>query len=158
MDGIRQYILTVTAAAVLCAVVRTLFPEQSPGGKLIRLVCGIFLCFVVISPISTVNLAALPEVIDTWTVSGQEAAAAGEKLAEESTRRFIKEQTEAYILDKAGALGANITVTVTLGEGSLPAPGSVRISGPVSPYARRELEALLEQELGISKENQLWIG
>lgn len=158
MEDIRQYILTVVAASVFCAIVQTLFPEKNTGGTLIRLVCGIFLCFVVVSPVSTIDLGELPEVFDEMNADGKEAAATGENMAEESVRTRIKQQTEAYILDKATALGADITVEVTLDGGSLPVPASIRVFGSVSPDARRELETILEQELGIDKENQLWNG
>jgi hypothetical protein len=47
---------------------------------------------------------------------------------------------------------------VYLSEDTIPVPISVEIRGSVSPYGKQQLTKLLEEELGIAKENQLWIG
>ena len=86
----------------------------------------------------------------------EDAAAMGENLARDSMADIIKEETEAYILDKAADLHANLRVEVTVGEDNLPA--AVTISGEASPYARRQIQAMIANDLGISKENQKWIG
>ena len=70
--------------------------------------------------------------------------------------QIISEQTEAYILDKAADLHANLHVEVTVGEDNLPT--AVTLSGEASPYARRQIQAIIANDLGISKENQKWIG
>ena len=80
----------------------------------------------------------------------------GENLARDSMADIIKEETEAYILDKAADLHANLRVEVAVGEDNLPA--AFTISGEASPYARRQIQAMIANDLGISKENQKWIG
>ena len=60
-----------------------------------------------------------------------------ENLARDSMADIIKEETEAYILDKAADLHANLRVEVAVGEDNLPA--AVTISGEASPYARRQI-------------------
>ncbi|MFR3325850.1 MAG: hypothetical protein ACLTR8_15535 [Oscillospiraceae bacterium] len=60
----------------------------------------------------------------------------GENLARDSMADIIKEETEAYILDKAADLHANLRVEVAVGEDNLPA--AVTISGggvPLRPAA-----------------------
>ena len=86
----------------------------------------------------------------------EDAAAMGENLARDSMADIIKEETEAYILDKAADLHANLHVEVTVGEDNLPV--AVTISGEASPYARRQIQAIIANDLGIAKENQKWIG
>ena len=86
----------------------------------------------------------------------EDAAAMGENLARDSMADIIKEETEAYILDKAADLHENLRVEVAVGEDNLPA--AVTISGGASPYARRQIQAMIANDLGISKENQKWIG
>ena len=72
----------------------------------------------------------------------------------EAMASIIAEQTEAYILDKAGELGAEVTVRVetrTGGDG-VPVPWSAELTG-----ARSEaLASALETELGIPAERQVW--
>lgn len=82
----------------------------------------------------------------------------GTKLADDARREIIKAEAEAYILDKAGSYGLQLEVCVTLREDDIPVPESVCIAGAVSPYARTRLEILIENELGIPKERQLWTG
>ena len=86
----------------------------------------------------------------------KDAAAMGEKLARDSMADIIKEETEAYILDKAADLHVNLHVEVTVGEDNLPT--AVTLSGEASPYARRQIQAIIANDLGIAKENQKWIG
>ena len=68
-------------------------------------------------------------------------------------KRIIKQKTETYILDKANALGAEITVQVVL-EDYIPA--GVTIMGDVSPFVKSNLSASITQELNIPPEEQIW--
>ena len=86
----------------------------------------------------------------------QEAATAGEQQAKSALRESIKQRTEAYILDKAKTLAAQVAVEVTLSNEAIPVPIAVRISGNISPYARMQLQTILQEELGIPKEAQAW--
>ena len=71
---------------------------------------------------------------------------------------IIKEETEAYILDKAASLGVTLSVEVMVEDGNVPRLSGVQLSGQVSPYARQQLSTWISNDLGISKENQKWIG
>ena len=154
MEALRQYVISVVAAAMLCGVVIRLFPQGS-AKQVGKLICGLFLAYTVLSPVSRVDFSRLPEFSLQCMEDGEEAASMGENLARDSLADIIKEETEAYILDKAADLHANVTVEVVLDGESLPA--SVTISGEASPYARWQLQSLIESDLGISKENQKWI-
>ena len=80
----------------------------------------------------------------------------GENYASVSIRKVIEERTEAYILDKANEIGAEIEVAVYLTEDVYPIPYRVRISGNVSPLQKLTIRKCLE-ELGIAEEDQEWI-
>ena len=80
----------------------------------------------------------------------------GENLARDSMAEIIKSETEAYILDTARSLQAEVTVEVSVNEENV--PDSVTVSGAVSPYVRRQLQRIIESDLGIAKENQKWTG
>ena len=156
MDGVRQYILTVTAAALLCAILQQVMPPSGLNGSLIKLVSGIFLAFVVISPVKDVDFGDFRVYLQDYAMEGENLSAVGEDLSADAMARIIKNQTEAYILDKAEALSVVLTVDVELNTAL--APDSVRLSGNVSPYARSVLERVLTEELGIAREDQIWIG
>ena len=151
MEALRQYVISVVAATMLCGIVVRLFPNGS-GKQMGKLICGLFLAYTVLSPISRVDFSKLPD----FSLRCMDAAAMGENLARDSMADIIKEETEAYILDKAADLHANLRVEVAVGEDNLPA--AVTISGEASPYARRQIQAMIANDLGISKENQKWIG
>ena len=155
MEALRQYVISVVAAAMLCGIVVRLFPSGS-GKQVGKLICGLFLAYTVLSPISRVDFSNLPDFSLRCMDDAEDAAAMGENLARDSMADIIKEETEAYILDKAADFHANLHVEVTVGEDNLPA--AVTVSGEASPYARRQIQAIIANDLGIAKENQKWIG
>ena len=158
MDGIRQYVISVTAAAVMCGILKGLLQGKGTIPAVFKLVSGLFLVFTVLGPVTKIDLTELPVVSTEYLQDAQAASLQGEKLAAEAVADIIKQQTEAYILDKARMLEAEIEVSVTVSEDGTPVPVGARLSGTVTPYARARLEAILEEDLGISKENQIWIG
>lgn len=158
METIGRYIVSLSAAAMICGILKSFLPSKSPSAAVLQLVAGIFLTFVAIRPLTRVELGDLP-VISGWYLSdGEDASAQGDLLAKEAMADIIKSQTEAYILDKARLLQAELHVTVILSDDDPQVPVSVRLSGFVSPYARSRLEHILWEDLGIAKENQIWIG
>ena len=157
MDGIRQYIFTVIAAALLCGVLSSIF-HQGKSKDLLRILCGIFLAFTVFKPITGVDLSDILEESLIFESDAEQTAALGENMAYQAMTELIKEKSQAYILDKAAELDASITAEVTVSEEETPKPLSVVISGQVSPYNRKKLESILETDLGIAKENQVWTG
>ena len=81
----------------------------------------------------------------------------GENDALQEQRTFIKKETEAYILDKAVSLGADISVSVTVSDSAPLTPIKITIKGAVSPYVNKVLKSYLEEQFGIPEEAQIWI-
>ena len=158
MEALGRYIVSVSAAAIFCGILKSILPPKGTIGSLLRLMAGIFLSFVVIRPLIQVDLGDLPVISQTYLSDGAAVSAEGEILAGEAMTDIIRSRTEAYILDKAQLLQAELTVSVVLSDDTPPVPVSVQFTGPVSPYAKARLEAILQQELGIAKENLIWIG
>ena len=158
MQSLGQYILSVGLAALVVAIIAEFSDQKSATGTMIRMVCGLFLAFTAINPITKLNLGILETFSEQFFPDTSAAVSAGTDLAEESIHKIIKQKTQAYILDKAHSFGCSPEVEVTLGEGPAPVPESVCVTGEIPFSARKELEKFLEQELGISKENQQWIG
>ncbi|HIT33040.1 MAG TPA: hypothetical protein IAC31_00200 [Candidatus Faecousia intestinigallinarum] len=158
MALIGKYLVSVAAAAILCGIVTTLLGKKGTISAVIKLVCGIFLCFTVLRPWKSSGLADWTDFTGDIAADASGAVQRGETAAREAMAESIKSQTEAYILDKAAALEAVVRVEVTLMEGDPPLPGSVEIKGNISPYAKARLSQVLEEELGIPKEEQRWTG
>lgn len=156
MDSIREYLIGVVAAAMLCGIITTLTEEKGTVGLAVKLMAGLLMLLAVIRPWTSISLDGLFGWADDITTDGTDFVTSGERMAEDSYRTSIKQQTEAYILDEAKALGCSLSVEVILSEDDMPVPEQVRLSGEVSPYARQTLAALLTERLGIEREDQIW--
>ena len=156
MDSWKQYFVSLLVCSLSCAVISQLISDKDKKA-LLRPVFGILLAIVILNPLHTIKWEAFFTVPE---LSGNAAAdcyiSEGEKAAMTARRRCIKDACEEYILDKAEALGAELTVDVSLNEELIPA-FSV-ITGASDSAVQRELERILSADLGIPKENQQWIG
>lgn len=155
MTDIRSYILSVTAAAILCAMITALAGKGGSQASLLKLMTGVVLAAVVIRPVAEVTTVNLNRYLDTLNADAMAAVEAGTMLAKEKTTARIKEQLESYILDKAAALKLDISVEVTLDERTR-LPAAVEIYGTASPSARESLNAMLCSDLGIPVEGLIW--
>ena len=45
-----------------------------------------------------------------------------------------------------------------LSQDEIPVPSTVRLQGSISPYARQSLQQWLQDDIGVPKEHQIWIG
>lgn len=155
MNGIAQYILRVTAAAILTAVARSIPLEGSMRG-MVKLVGGVFMALMLVSPLLTLRLPDMDGWIASFGEEGRAAAASGEAMADEALQSIIKARTEAYILDKAAAWDAVLTVEVETNDAGEPA--AVTLRGSISDQTKTALSEFIASELGIRKGAQRWIG
>ncbi len=157
MGNITRYLVAVTAGAALCAVIRRLAGVSAGNQKIIHLITGVFLALAVISPLKYVDLDMLPTIGEDFRLEAEHAAAMGEAASREQMCAIIKEETQAYILDKALDLNAQIQVEVFVSEEDIPVLRGVTVKGNISPYAKKRLMSILEKDLGLSEEAQTWI-
>lgn len=158
MDELRSYILRIIAAAVICGILTSLPIGKALTGAVLKLVCGVILLLCVISPILSIKLEAAGDLISDLRIQADAICREGEELSRSSRAEIIIRQTQAYILDKAEALGVQITVEVMLTEDDLLRPYAVRIEGTVSPHDKGILSKTIAEDLSISLEDQIWIG
>lgn len=154
MTEIPSYIMSVTAAAVLCAVVGVLAGDGT-AGKLLKLMTGIVMAVVVIRPIAGIGTVNLNRYLEQLNLDALEAVAEGSEYTREETASRIKQELESYILGKAASLSAEITVEVTLHDQTM-LPVSAVITGRVSPYAKGVMEDVFAEDLGIPTEALTW--
>ena len=60
MEGVSRYILSISAAAIICAIAKATVDEKSAGGAMIRLIAGLIMAFTVISPVVDIDFGDLP--------------------------------------------------------------------------------------------------
>ena len=155
MQEIRKYILSLVAAALICSIVKILIDNNSTHGKVIFLICGIFLTITVIAPLVDIQIPNLELFTNSFMEEAENAAAYGKGLANNEYRSIIKSTAESYILEKASSMNATIEVDITLDEIDA-IPKYVSISGDVSPYVKQNLSNYLKDTLDIPEEHQKW--
>lgn len=157
MESVREYLFSVTCAALICGILCSVADEKRTGGMLTKLLCGIFLSLTVIRPLAGFPLLKLDLGGSRITQEGIRAAETGVEYARQAKIQIIKMQTEAYILEAAKHYDLYLTVEVEISEDDTPVPYAVKIQGRVSPYAKTQLTEMMERELAIPKENQRWM-
>lgn len=156
MDGIREYLIGVLAAALLCTVVSMLLDPKSAIGMCVKLLSGFLMLLSVLRP----WVSFRPEGLFSWMESldseGASYVAQGQNQGKDLYRDSIKQALEAYILDEVRRLECQLTVEVILSEEELPIPRQVRLTGDISPYNRQKLSNFLSEQLGVAREEQIW--
>lgn len=85
----------------------------------------------------------------------QNGAAAGQEL----NRRYLQEEYTDYIVQQAGILGiSELSADVQMQRSldGLWLPYAAELSGPLEPWQREALEKVLDENLGIPPERQVW--
>ena len=157
MDWIRRYIVSVTAAAIVCAVIKTLVGQKTSQATIIRIIAGIFISVTVIAPWTKMEFSDIEDYIQDFSLDGEDAAASGVSYAQAETAAIIKSHTESYILDKAASLGISAEAEVAVSQDYPPLPYSVTIQTNAAPYAKERLKRYIVEELGIPEAQQTWI-
>lgn len=140
---------------MVCGVLLSVVPKGQYEA-LMKLLCGLFLTAALMDSLSDITLI---NAAGEWIpeACGNAAAAVGENFSRQELYKRIKQKTEEYILDKAAAMNISISAEVTLSDTEYPIPVSVTIIGPPASSEQKLLEGIITEDLGISKENQLWM-
>ena len=156
MEGVRSYLLSLCAVAIVCCCVRRLLGTKGTPAGIGKMLCGVLLTITLLRPLHHLPDLWWKEYPSDLHASAQEIV---QKAAEGSKRErdeIIKKQIRAYILEKAAQLGSVLTVEVSLSDDELPVPTAVRLRGLYTPLAQARLQQLLARDLGIPKEKQIW--
>ena len=156
MDGIREYLVQVTAAGLICGVVNMIVGKKGTVAASVRVMSVILMTVTMASPLVKLRLTGISDFLRDIRFDGSLYAQQGSQVSKDAVSDIIKERSEAYILDKAAAIGADIRVELALSRDPLPVPVSVTISGSVSPAGKRRLQEMIRDDLGIPLEAQTW--
>ena len=154
----KGYLVGLTAAAILAALIRRLAPKGI-GGQGARLGAGLLVLTAMLSPLGNLDLTAGAVEAAKRSYTGVMEA---DDLELETNRRMealITDAAEAYILDKAQAMDLPLEAEVTLRlQDRYPVPWSVVLRGAPTEAQRQNLEQTISQDLGIPPERQEWCG
>ena len=156
MLAISQYIRSVTGAALIAAVILRLLEGKGSAAEIGKVLVGIFMALTVITPITKVELSSPERWLPELSADASAAVAEGEDYGKKALAESISSRVEAYILDKAAQMDVTLCVEAELSKDAIPVPQRVRLQGNISPYAKSKLQAIIQNDLGIDKENQLW--
>jgi hypothetical protein len=156
VEVLRQYILSVLAASIICAIAVKLAGKQGFPSASIKLTAALFLIITAISPLVTLRLDGITSYFGDLSASADAIIESGENAASKEASKIISERVAAYILDKAASYGMEISVSTQFSDAETIVPDMVVIEGNASPYAKQRLQQVIAEDLGIPKENQIW--
>ena len=153
MQRIGAYFIGIAAAAMAVSLAEACL-RRGALRRAVRLAGGVVLSLTVLGPLVRLTLDSFGQYIAGVQLEEDARRTGVEVRRSELLCRIIQEKTEAYILDKAGELGLEVTVRVeTRTEGNgIPVPWSAELTGSWS----QALASALETELGIPAERQVW--
>ena len=152
----KNYIISIISSAIFCSVVASLFSDKVSTGKMVRLLSGILMAVTILAPFKNISFRYISTYFNTISAETDVYVNAGKESSKENTAAFIRERTEAYILDKAKTMNLDVSVEVELNDVDS-VPCGITIKGAVAPYEKSIMQNYIEQMLGISKEKQIWI-
>ena len=152
----RNYIISIVVAGIVCGIAGTMLSKNTATGKLANILTGVLMCVTILTPLTKISFDHITDYFDTLSMDADYYTQSGKTAAQTDIYTIIKSQTEAYILDKAKSLGLEVAVEVELDDNNS-VPCGVTVTGAISPYAKRVMVAYIEETIGIAKENQRWI-
>lgn len=155
MEWVRQWLLGVTAAAMLNALAQSMMPKGSVQ-RIGTLTGGLVLLLAVLQPIGGLDAGALREAFSPYLRDAELYGKVPETGQASFLKSIIEEECAAYIQDKAGEMGIECRVTVVCGgeTGEYPYPEAVLVRGVADEERRARLTALIENDLGVAAEKQ----
>ena len=151
----KQYILSIVVAGIICAIVDLLLDKKTSVGKLAKILTGILMSVTILNPITQISFKNVGNYLNSISIDASSYVEQGKSSAQGEISSIIKAQTEAYILDKAKSMDLDVAVEVELDENNS-VPCGVTIIGDISPYAKGLMASYIEETVGITRENQKW--
>lgn len=155
MEGLKMWLLAMTAAALLAGAVEQLCPD-GPVKRAVRLVCGLVLLVTMLRPAAQLRDLAWGDLFSMEREAAQESVEQGTQMGAEQMSAIIAEEAGAYIVDKAAEMGIQCAAQVFCSETEegLILPQAVEVAGEMTAQQRQDLTELISGELGIPAEEQ----
>lgn len=152
----RDYLIRLTAASVLAALIRRSAPD-SGGGKAARFGAGLLVLITALSPLGNLDVPAAVAGIVQRGYGDVLTTVPVDRGANTLMEELIRDTSESYILDKAQTMGVELVVQVQTEQSSgYPIPWAVVLEGKWSQESRALLSRWIEDSMGIPGERQEW--
>lgn len=156
MEQIRSYLISIVCTALICGIAGKLFTSKGTSESIMKLIVGMIMTLALLQPFSGMDIFDFSDSFDLYSLDAERIVNSSMEDSRKSLKDGIKQRTEAYILDKASGMKANLSVRVEVSDDEWPIPKKVYLSGNVSPYVKSKLQSMITNDLGISKEHQQW--
>lgn len=153
---LKSYVFSVITASVVAGILLCVFKANGAHGYLIKLLAGLYIAITVVSPWRDFHISDISYYFDGLETDSSNYVNSGLNAYNEALQTSITERTEAYILEKASSMGAELTATVTVSNDQPLVPISVELSGNISPYNKSRLQQIIVNDLGIPEAAQKW--
>ena len=152
MEGLRNWIFSLAAAAICLSVLQPMIPKGTIRG-IFRISSGLVLLVVALRPLLGFDSERLTLHYSDYQAEMDRQIEVYRADYEEELTDIIQRQTGAYISEKAAEMGVACSAQVTAEVcGEIPIPTKVVLDIP----RHRELEAWIHTELAIGPEAQHW--
>lgn len=155
MADLKTYLLAVISAAVVCGVLCNAV-QNTASAEQVRFLCRICFAITLIAPLSSLFhqdwLPALGSSQESTAWVTQE----GIEMNQQEMKSIITQKVEAYIVSIAQERGLSVQAQVLLNDEMLPCGAVMQCQDP--ELSQAQLSPIIEMVLGISKEDQQWIG
>ena len=157
-DAIRGYLLSIVAVCLLTALARSLIPE---GGvrRVASVVCALLLVLCALSPLLQLDIDAVAQSLARIQMENETLRTGVAVKNRELVSQIIKQNTQAYILDKADEIGAElseVTVTAQWSSDGYWYPHEAEIVSSAADDQKSRLSDYIQTQLGISISDQNW--
>ena len=153
----KQWLMGVIAAAILCTIAQDLSPKGSVK-QVGRLVCAMVLLCAVLSPIKTLDVAAGGQWLTDYRATLADSRVALAEQGEEIQMAVIAEKYRAYIESKGAQLGLDCQARVDCREeGEIYVPDRVEVTGDLAQEEQEQLVREIQSDLDIPAQRQEYI-
>ena len=156
MDGLKQYVISLIGAALICSVIKCFLGRNGTLSAIINVVCGIFLAITAFAPVIDIQIPDLASYIEPISNTASRISQDATASTKEEMAVIIKDEIRTYILKKATTHNMDVDVEVNLDDEKL-IPSDIVIKGRVSPYNKTVLNNYIQETLGIPEENLQWV-
>lgn len=150
----QTWIMHLTGAAVLGMLAIAITPEGRVK-KAVKLICGFAVILSIISGVTDFDFRFYSKSMADYRAEAEKLVADSQREQSALERKYIEDECEAYILDKAIELGLSCesaSVTVKWSEEGYWYPVAVELNAEFE----HRLASCIEAELGIPMDNQTW--
>lgn len=154
-DLIRNWLIGITAAAMVAALADALAPDGTVK-KIGKLAGGLLMIVAVVQPVIGIDLDVMSGILTEYRMEADVNSAALEVENQRLMKIIIEDEVGAYILDKAAELGIECTVEVDCYEGDDGNfyPAAVTVYGELTQAQATSMSRMIEGDLAIPAENQ----